>query len=129
MKNLFGDEVKPRKLSFKWLCPHLEVFVNDHWCGMVSPNGWQGHSMNVHYAIGEPVMNSLNLWFAMSLDEMQLIMAEWKKHMEPERCMQIVISSIAEEKKFSFNDTLKYLKDHDYPLYFGRAGGLIREPL
>src|ERR1044071_8868924 len=107
MKNMFDEEVKPRELSFRWLCPHLEVLVDGHFKGIVSPNGWQGSSCNVHHPIGAPIMSNMHLWFEMSLQEMTIIIDEWNRQMSPERSMELVVAAIAKNKKISFDEAVK----------------------
>lgn len=113
MKNLLGDEVEARKLSFDWRCPHLDVFVDGKWHGMVSPNGWQGHTMNINHKLGEPLMTNVN--GILSFSEMQTIMDEYKRHTNETEAMQFVISRIAEYRKTSFDEAVAYLKERNIP--------------
>lgn len=115
MKNMFGDDVEPRKITFRWLIPHLDILVNGHWQGMVSPNGWQGHSMDINHKLGEPVMSNVHLWQTLSFSEMAAIMEEYNKHMDNTRAMQIVIGAIAKEKKISFDAALALVKKKNIP--------------
>lgn len=125
MKNMLGDEVEPRKLTFEWLVPHLNIYVNGHWQGQVSPNGWQGYSIDIHHKLGEPIMNNLNLWHSLSFTEMQSIMSAYNERLCPARAMTIVIGAVAEEKKISFERALKLLRDRNISFYSDPKGDLI----
>lgn len=115
---MFGDEVKPIELAFEWSYPHLTVLRDGHFMGMVSPNGWQGHSINLYYRFGEPYLNNVHLWHNMSLGEMTAIKEAFNRHCSSIRCMICVISELMEEKKFkNFSQTLEYLKEKQIPLY------------
>lgn len=121
MKNMFGDDVQPRVITFEWNFPHLTLFINGHFAGMVSPNGWQGYSMDIHHKLGEPLMRNFNLWYSIGFTEMQNIMREYNSHMEPARAMHHVIDRIATDKKLSFDEAKAYLKEKNIPLYFEKV--------
>ena len=116
MKNMFGDEVKPRVLTTKFVYPHLEIFINGQWHGMVSPNGVHGYSMDLHHTLGEPVMNNVHLWNTLSFKEMSRIMNDYKQGMG-NRGLPLVISNIAKEKKITFEEAVQLIRDKEIPVY------------
>ncbi len=113
MKNLFGEEVEPHELTFEFTSPHLTVLCNGKVFGIVSPNGWQGYTMNVNYKLGEPIV--MNMREIMSLFEMQQIIAIYKQRMPDVMAMQFVINKLAEEKKLSFGEAVMYIRDNKIP--------------
>jgi hypothetical protein len=116
MTNVFGEEIEPRKLTFEWSYPHLNLFINGRWSGMISPNGWQGHSMNIDHKLGEPVMTNVHLWHTLSVSEMMAMVEEFEKHMDG-REMLLVIGQLAKEKKMSFNEAEAYATARNIPFF------------
>ena len=76
-KNIFGEQVEPRKLTFGYLRPHMEVFRAGKFAGCVSPNGWTGKTMFIDYEMKEPVLTNYD--GPISLSEMQTIIDKWKE--------------------------------------------------
>lgn len=77
-KNLMGDERAPQPLTMKWEDPHITLYREGKFAGMVSPNGWTGKGAYIDWKIGEPVVT--NLPSSMSLAEMQQVINFWEKH-------------------------------------------------
>lgn len=111
MKNIFGEEVKPRVLSFEWYHPRLAVMVDGKWAGIVQPNGWNGYS-NIHSKVGEPVIATLTL-DCISFKELQVIMAEYNKHISETETMDVVIKAVAQNKNISFSEASQLVKAHN----------------
>lgn len=122
---MLGEDVEPRKVTCKWNFPYLNVFINGHWHGMVEPNGWRGHSMDINHKLAEPIMNNVHLWHTMSLAEMQLIINEYNMHMSPERAMSVVIGQIAKHKGMSFQAALAYIKQKEIPMLLTTASETV----
>lgn len=125
MKNVFGDEFKPEDYAFhfEWKEPHLFITQGDpytnsrgvenckRFCGMISPNGWQGDNFSLQYAFGEPVWNNAGSVSNLSLKEMDLFIYEFRQHMSDVQAMQYVISRLADKKHISFDAALAYVKE------------------
>jgi hypothetical protein len=125
MKNLFGEEFNSADyiLHFEWSEPHLHISQGDpytntrgvekckRYCGTVSPNGWQGDSFNMQYALGEPVFTNFGTLSQISLRQMEVVVAEFNKNMPPIRAMQYVISKLANWKHISFDAAMAYVKE------------------
>ena len=79
MKNMFGDEREPQKLEFSWTSNHLFIKKGGKLFGLVSTNGWTGHTMLIDYERDEPVITNLHDTI-ISFGEMKQIMAEWENH-------------------------------------------------
>lgn len=77
MKNMFGDEVEPQKLTFEYSAPILYIKRGGKFAGMVSPNGWTGKTLWINYEKDEPVLDNYN--GSISLAEMHEIITEWNK--------------------------------------------------
>lgn len=77
VKNLLGEEVEPRRLTFKREGIHLTIFNNGKFLDVVSPNGWTGYG-SINAQKGEPVLTNSNLWFSISLSEMKQIIEAWE---------------------------------------------------
>lgn len=78
-QNMFGDERKPQKLTFKHEGEHMYLFRGGKICGMVVKNGWTGKSYMINYDLGEPVL--YNFEHDLSLAEMGEIQKEWKNNL------------------------------------------------
>lgn len=116
MKNILGEEVKPRKLTFEWQYPHLHIFANGNWAATVSPNGWQGDIMNINHKLGEPVLTGVHFLQSLSFSEMAAIIQEFNKNMDG-REMALVVSQMAKIKKISIGAAVDLITHRKIPCF------------
>ncbi len=116
MTNVFGEIVKPRELTFEWQYPILTIKSNGKFFGMMMPNGVFGHSFNLNFKLGEPVLHNLNIFENLSVSEMEQISEYYDLHMAG-RDMLVVIASIAKEKNITLHAAASYLSEKNFPCY------------
>ena len=127
MTNYFGEEVDPadHQIHFEWFGATLNIlrgkeFTNARgvkgcrkYVGTVTPNGWNGNSMNVWYPLGMPLLSNIN--DVISFAEFEAIMAEYNLHMPPKVVLQNVIARLAEEKHISVDAAIEYVAQNKIP--------------
>ncbi len=79
MKNMLGDECKPRRLTIRPEGDVLTLLRNNRFVGYVARNGWNGKSRSIDYALGVPVLRLSTGSEEFSLSEMKRIMAACKR--------------------------------------------------
>jgi len=76
MKNMFGEEKSPEKLSFKMVGRVMEVTRGDKFAGYVAKNGWTGKSMFINFKRDEPVLHCF--MDELSFTDLKELMGAWE---------------------------------------------------